>query len=190
MNDTEPSDPPPPENLNLPKSRDPTLAELAPLVGAVNSQINELNGRVIGSDNLMVNKTGINKLKTLARIPEGQPQPMPVHQPTQVIHNPVPSIPPQAAPVPAPAQIPQNVSPVVPVSINYDKKLTAVKRKLSKLDSEMQCIKDVISFDYKSSKYNVETDSFTGMCNNTKTLLNIILKELQSGSKSIIIQKA
>ena len=179
----DPVTPPPPDDLKLSEEREPTVEDLAPLIGMFNNQLTSLNNNVVGGDNLRVVTTGVERIKQIAKIPDQPVQrPVPPVMHSESPHREVPLVVGEEQ-VQAPVQDTLNLS-------RYDKKITTVKRRLTRLDNEMQCIKDVVSFDYKSVRYNVETDSFKGTCNNTKTLLNLILKELQSGSKSIIIKKA
>ena len=194
--DPNPREAPPPAAIG--KEVVPSLQDLAPLIGMLNTQKQDLNNHVVGDSALRVQKTGVEEFKRIANIP----------QPVAPVQPPAP-INPQQIQAPPPVQpavhteivnpyLNKGAPPIVPISPapvqsnkpdNYDKKHNTLKRKVTKLETEIQCMKDVISFDYKVAKYSVESDSFTGTCNNTKTLLNIILKELQSGSKSVTILK-
>ena len=75
------------------------------------------------------------------------------------------------------------------VSVIDKKELSVLKRKIKKLEDELDALKSITDFKYSNIKYKIETDEFQGTSNNSIYLLDIILKELKRSAKYIKIDK-
>lgn len=114
--------------------------------------------------------------------------------------------PPPPATVPPPVQV-QQVAPPQPgpppslqaqtttVSVGvkeYEqqkKTVTALKRKITKLEKEIQELGNVISIDNKQVKYKIATSNIECTCNSVTTLMSVLATELQNKPTDITISK-
>jgi hypothetical protein len=172
--------------------KDPTIHDLAPLVGLLNTHIGERNENVVGDSGLASSKIGAD---TVRGIIQPGPQQAPVVPPAQQhASQPSPFREPRVASVPVTTVAP-STAVSQPVTINKDsekkinKKISSVQRRVRCLEKEIEAVQDIVSFEHKSVKYSIQTDTFQGTCNDTKALLSLVLKDLQNNTQSITIQR-
>ena len=114
------------------------------------------------------------------------PPPAPPVQYPPATHE-YPVYPPQ--PQVAYTQQPVATAPVPVNPVAEKKEITAIKKKLKKVEEELKALKEIKNFKYSNVKYAIKTDSFEGTSNNSVYLIDILLKELQKNPKSIAITK-
>lgn len=169
---------------NAPPVSPSGVRAVAALGGMLSSNLSDLDKRNIGGDSLVANTLDKGKLQQeLVSIErQGKPPPQQTYVPPSVPH-------PQVQPVQQPVQQAPVAQPVVASNqIVVDKKeMTAIKRRLKKIEDEHKVLKSAIEFKTGYKKYHVKTDTFEGTVNNTSYLLDILLKELASKPQSITI---
>ena len=156
---------------------------IAALGGLVSSNLTDIDSKNVGGNSLRANK--LDKLKLqheLESIQQRGKPPVP-----QTYSPPVPH--PQVQPVHQPVQQVPVTQPVVASNqiVVNKKEMTAIKRRLKKIEDEHKVLKSAIEFKTGYKKYHVKTDTFEGTVNNTSYLLDILLKELASKPQSITI---
>ena len=159
---------------------------VAALGGLVSSSLTDLDKKNVGGDSLIANTLDKRKLQEelISIERQGKPIPQQTFTPPPVAH------PQQVQTVQSPVQQVQQVAQPVVASnqIVVDKKeMTAIKRRLKKIEDEHKVLKSAIEFKTGYKKYHVKTDTFEGTVNNTSYLLDILLKELASKPQSITI---
>ena len=159
---------------------------IAALGGLVSSNLTDIDSKNVGGNSLRANK--LDKLKLQHELESIQRQGKP---PIQQTYSPPPPVQPQQVQhIQPPVQRVQQVTQPVVASnqIVVDKKeMTAIKRRLKKIEDEHKVLKSAIEFKTGYKKYHVKTDTFEGTVNNTSYLLDILLKELASKPQSITI---
>ena len=112
------------------------------------------------------------------------PQPPPQPQPQPVTHT--PQAPSQSPPVPP-------VGTTVVVGHNeYEKQkkqVTALKRKVTKLDKDLQALREVVKVPNSSVKYKLTSSNIDCVCNNINTLIDAFLAEVANRATDITITK-
>lgn len=166
----------------------PSPHDLASIAGLVNSEMNKINTNIVGDH---------SKLKT-SRITEADIYRVTgvsntVNRPTQQVSR------------TSPAAVEQHSTiasqPVLPTSITIDttdidkfkkktdKALTSIKRRLTKIDKDIESLSSIANYEYSQISYKVVTDNIDCKCSNTNTLINTILVELQSKPAAITITR-
>jgi len=161
---------------------------VAALAGFVSSGLTELDSRNVGGRSIHANKLDKRQLAQELTAVKRQGQ-SPVHQQPAPVQ---PQVYPQPAPVQPPVQHVQQpaATPHIPKnSTLVDKKeLTAIRRRLKKIEDEHKTLKSIIEFKPVYKKYTVKTDTFEGEANNVTYLLDIIVKELAKKPSEVIIK--
>lgn len=173
-----------PDTLN---DHPPTPQELAPLAGLVNGEISKLNQSVIGdSSGLRTNKITPETLTgKQGNSPQVKRTPLPAG-PIQAMDSNISSAPAQPV-VPNAPVVTFDVLKFEKLLEKNTKSINTLKRKNTELAKEIKTLKNIISFDSRRGKFTLATDNISCDCNNTDALINVLLKELQSGCKSITI---
>jgi hypothetical protein len=160
---------------------------VAALAGVVSSGLTELDSRNVGGRSIHANSLDKKQLareltavkrqgqqhvqqQPITQQPQVYPQQVPAQPPVQHVHQPV------ATPIPKSSAV-------------VDKKeLTAIRRRLKKIEDEHKTLKSIIEFKPIYKKYTVKTDTFEGEANNVTYLLDIIVKELAKKPSEVIIK--
>jgi hypothetical protein len=191
---------------NAPSVAPESVESVAALAGLISSSLTEMDSRSVGGDSIHANKLdkkalaqeltaikrtgGHGQHASAPHAPQSQPHPPPhVPSPEPQVTSPPAIIPPAQPTAPSPTPNIDRIPQVPKTSTIVDKKeLTAIRRRLKKLEEEHKVLKKIIEFKPLYKKYYVKTDAFEGEVNNITYLLDILVKELAKKPSDIIIK--
>jgi len=175
---------------NAPSVAPESVESVAALAGLISSSLKEADSRNVGGTSIQANKLDKRRLgQELTAIKTHGPLNHPVEiQNPPVTHN-DPFREPGNQPVVVSVPTTERHAQVPKTSTIVDKKeLTAIRRRLKKLEEDHKVLKKIIEFKPLYKKYHVKTDTFEGEVNNVTYLLDIVIKELAKKPSDIIIK--
>lgn len=157
---------------------------LASIAGLVNAEMGQINNNIVGDHSkLKTNKITESDIYQSVGISKPQPSTREMKTSTQSI-SPV-----MSAPVAMPTSITIDTTDIEKYKKKTDKSISTIKRKITKLEKDVETLANLTSFAHTRVSYQLTTENIDCKCNNTNTLINTLLVELQSKPASVTITR-